>query len=185
MGMGNASASDRELVGTALANMAKAGSFAMKMKIEGANATIPFAGDIVMEMATVPTQSMHIKVMDQLEVISIGQDSYIKMGTGPWQKSTTGASQFQGLASSFDFSKQVKPEDLAKTQIDKVGSEQIGGVQADVFSMVVPGATPQTVKVWISKQDKTLLQMVIQDKTSTITGTFSDWGKVKIEAPKM
>jgi hypothetical protein len=185
LGPGNASASDRNLVGTALTNMAKAGSFAAKMNVQDTSGTMPFAGDITMEVATVPTQSVHMVIPGQMELISIGQDSYMKLGTGPWTKTTAAPGQAESFASSLDFSQQYDPSELAKIQIDRVGSETVDGVPTDVFNLVIPGTPPTKGKVWISKADKTFVQMVIEGDTSTVTMTFSDWGKVKIEPPQM
>jgi hypothetical protein len=178
---GGATAADRELVGAVFANLAKAQSFAMKINMDTPTSTIPFTGTIVMEIAQTPTQTIHMKIGDQLETIVAGPDVYTKMGT-TWQKSTMAIPQIQQMMSSFDYSKSLKPEDLATLSVTRTGSEKVNNVDTEMYTLVMPQG--QTVKLWINKTDKTVVKLMQQDKSGTFTVTFSDWNNVKIDLPK-
>ena len=180
-----ATTAERELVGNAFMALSKATSFGMKATVEGTSASVPFSGDIVMEVMQVPTRTVHIKLADTMELIVVGQDVYIKMGATAWQKSPMPQEQLQQLESSLDFASVVKPEDLAKMEINKIGSEKVDGVDCDVFSVVVTTPQPETTKMWVSKADKMLVKQVVEDPTSKITISFYGWNTIKLEAPKL
>jgi hypothetical protein len=185
-GPGTASSADRDLVTAAFDNLVKAQSFGVTMTVEGQNAAIPFAGDIVMEMTQAPTRSLYMKVGDQLDLMVIGQDVYIKQGATPWQKSPLPPAQFQQLQDSLDFSKSIKKEDLARMELSRVGSEKVVGIDTEVYDISIPsGQQAEKSRVWIAKADKTLVKQVEKDATSTVTMIFYKWNKVTIEPPKM
>ena len=156
-------------------------SFAMKINMDTPTSTMPFTGTIVMEIVQTPTQTVHMKIGDQIETIVAGQDVYTKMGT-TWQKSTMALPQIQEMMSSFDYSKSLKPEDSPRLSMTRVGSEKVDNLDTEVYTLVMPQG--QTVKLWINKTDKTCVKLVQQDKSGTVTVTFSDWNKVKIDLPK-
>jgi hypothetical protein len=176
---------ERELVGNAFMSLSKATSFGMKATVEGTSTSVPFTGDIVMEVSQVPTRTVHIKLADTMELIVVGQEVYVKMGATAWQKSPMPQAQLDQLESSLDFASTVKPEDLAKMEITKVGTEKVDGVDCDVFSVVVSAPQPETTKMWVSKADKMLVKQVVEDATSKITISFYGWNTIKIEAPKL
>lgn len=180
-----ATTAERELVGNAFMALSKASSFGMKATVEGTSASVPFSGDIMMEVMQVPTRTVHIKLADTMELIVVGQDVYIKMGAAAWQKSPMPQEQLKQLESSLDFASTVKPEDLAKMEINKIGSEKVDGVDCDVFSVVVTTPQPETTKMWVSKADKMLVKQVVEDQTSKITISFYGWNAIKLEAPKL
>jgi hypothetical protein len=183
---GGVSSADRELVLSAFGALMKAQSFGAKMTVEGQNEAIPFAGDIILEVSQVPTRSLYLKVGDQLELIVIGQDAYLKQGATPWLKSPLPPEQLQQLQEGLDFSSSIQPEDLAKMQLSKVGSEKVEGVDTEVFDVSIPSDQQvETSRVWISRADKTLVKQMQKDATSTVTMIFYNWNKVVIEPPKL
>jgi hypothetical protein len=180
---GTASAGDRELVGMAFASLGKATSFGMTVTVEGASESIPFQGDIIMEVVQSPTRTMRIKLSDQMDMIIAGQDTYLKLGAAAWQKSPMAPAQIEQLESSLDFSSAIKLEDLAKMEINKIGSEKVGTEDCDVFSIVVTTPAPQTSKMWVSKATKLPVKEYVEEATSKITILFFGWNKIKIDVP--
>ena len=180
-----ASSADRDLVSAAFANLAKATSFGMTVTISGGSAAAAGAGDIVMEVVQSPTRSVHMVVGDQLEMIVIGQDAYMKSGATTWQTSTMAADQLAQLESSLDFTNALNPLDVSKVQISRLGSEKIGSVDTDVFNITVMDAQTQTTKMWISKADKTVVQQSVEEQDTSVRVSFYGWNKLKIVAPKM
>ncbi len=181
---GNATSAERELVAAAFTSMAKATSFGMKLTLEGAGAAA-LPGDIVIEVMLTPLRSVSLKLSEQVEMVVVGQDVFMKMGNTPWQKSAVEPAQFQQLQDSLNFASAVKPEDLATIEINKVGSEKIEGADSDAFTIVLPGAQPQPTKVWISKAARTIVKQIINVDGSQATVLFYGWNTVKVEAPKI
>jgi len=176
---------DRSAAIAAYTNLSKATSFAMKVNVEGATQTLPIAGEIIMEIVQTPVRSVRLKMGEQMEMITIGQDVYLKVGT-QWQKTTQPQAQFQQLQDSLDFSKTLeKAGDLQSLTVVKVGSEKVDGVDTDVYT-VSGGGTSQfeSVKVWIAK-DGYPRKQVIEQAGSKITIVFYDWNSITIEPPKM
>ena len=181
---GTSSSGDVAAVTAALTNLANSKSFGMKVSVEGTSTAIPFTGDIVMEVTQVPTRSVYMKLGDQMEMTIIGQDVYLKLPGQPWQASPMPQAQLGQLTDSLNFANSIKPEDLAKIQVNKVGSEKVDGVDADIYTMTQPGTT-STSKMWISTSDKKILKEQVLDGSSTITVTFYGWDSVKVEPPKI
>lgn len=94
---GAVTSAERELVGNAFMALSKATSFGMKATVEGTSTSVPFTGDIVMEVTQVPTRTVHIKLADTMELIVVGQDVYVKMGATAWQKSPMPQAQLEQL----------------------------------------------------------------------------------------
>ena len=184
-GSGTASPAERDLVGAAFVNLAKATSFGMKATVEGQSTTIPFSGDIVMEVVQTPSRSVYLKLGDQIEMIVIGEDAYLKLASAPWQKSPVAPAQIQQLGDVLDFAKSVKPEDLTKMDISKAGSEKVDGVDTDMFDLVIPRQQPQKTRVWISRSGKMLVKQMLEDQGGRISISFYGWNSVKVEAPKI
>ena len=182
--MGNASPADRELVAAAFTNVAKASSFAMRLKLEGAGAA-GVTGDIVMEVALLPVRSVRMTMPGPVEMIVIGQDAYMKFGAAPWQKSAMAPAQLQQLEESLGFASAVKPEDLARIEVNKVTSEKVEGVDCDVFDIMLPGAQPQLTRVWVSRADRKIVRQILDVEGSKATITFYGWNTIKVEAPAM
>gem|GEM_PF-5218505 len=183
---GNASAADRELVAAAFNNLSRAVSFGMKVSVVGESTALPFSGDIVMEISQVPTRSVDIKISDQLEMIIIGQDVYVKAGAATWQQTPMDPSQLKGLQESLNFAQSVKVEDLAAVEINKLGSEKVDSVDSDVFNVTTSvSGKPRVTTVWIARADKTLLKQELKDDSGTIRVTFYGWNKITVQPPKL
>jgi hypothetical protein len=177
------SIADRDLVSMALTNLANATSFGMTVTIQAAGVTAAGSGDIIMEVVQKPLRRVHMKVGDQLEMIVIGEDAYMRAGPTAWQKSTMSADRLQQLESSLDFA--TVPSDLSKVQISKLGSETIGDIETDVFNVAVTDAQAQATRMWISRSGKMVVQQSIEEAGNGIIVSFYGWNTIKIEAPQM
>jgi len=173
------------MVSAAFTNLGQAKSFGMKATITGDSQAFGISGDVTMEVVQGTPRSVYIKVGDQIELIVLGADAYVKAGTAGWQKSPMAAAQLDQLEQSLDFAGNIKPEDLATMDVSKVGSEKIDGVDTDVFNVTVSDPTASTTKVWIASASKQFVKQVMSDQGSTITMSFYGWNAITIEAPKL
>ena len=182
-GAGNASAGDRELVAAAFGSLATAKSFGMTLTMEGAG--IAAGSVITMEVVVTPTRSIYMSMPGTMEMIVVGQDVYMKLAGAPaWQKTAVEPAQLLQLQESLDFASQVKPEEMAKIVVDRVGSEKVGGVDTDVYDVTIPGES-QTTRMWINKATKTVVKQTVDVEGSKATVVFYGWNAIKIEAPKI
>ncbi len=182
-GVGNASAGDRELVAAAFGSLARATSFGMALTMEGAG--IASGSVITMEVVVTPTRSIYMNMPGTMEMIVVGQDVYMKLAGAPaWQKTPVEPAQLTQLQGSLDFASQIKPEDMARITIDKLGSEKVNGVDTEVFEVVVPGENQMT-RMWINRATKTVVKQTVDVDGSKASVVFYGWNAIKIEPPKL
>lgn len=84
------------------------------------------------------------------EVIVIGKNSYVREGTGAWQKSKVDLTAQAGGG-------RLTKEALASSTISLIGSSSLAGVPMTVYSMTYAKNTMKsTGKIWISTADNLL-----------------------------
>ena len=137
---------------------------------------------------------------NHLEVIIIGQDSFMKIGNMPWKKSEAGDGTTIFASTMAQMAKQFRTMDveqrMAKYEDVKfAGREILDGSPALVYQLILKGAQGQTPgKIWISANDE--LPRKIEQEGSALpspeknasrnklTVTFGDYNAdIKIEPP--
>ena len=183
-----ASAADLRLVQAALANQASAESFGMMITTEGRSNLVPFPGVIVMEISQKPQRAIYMKLGDLVQIIVMDQDAYVRLGQA-WQRMPVPQEQLQQLESGLDLANLLTAQDLAEATITRVGTEQVDGVETDVFDVVpsknfgqaAPSLAGLAFRVWIDRTTEQVAQEVLKETDAAVTIKYYGWDAIRVE----
>ena len=153
----------------------------MSIKIYDNNSDTPTVTGTVETVAPDKSHTIVSISGQEIETISIGDTTYVKLG-GTWQKTSGGITDQLPPISGSDILQELGTPAASSGDVKKTGEETISGVNRDVYEFTASDST--TTTFWIGHNDHLPYKITSQVDTTRTEILFSDFNSnITIEAP--